>query len=231
MLKWYQLTPHSDEALRNVFHSLREQRLMARKKDGHIIVCASDHHQLWLSNLCRDFNSSMIILDQAPDGVRVPKKESYVTPCGEEFFDPILVPNHVRFCPKCKELAPPKAQAPEVAETEVAETEVAEAAPPVKAPPRFKAPRKYRKPRAPVVAKLEPGVDFNLDGIISSVEVVKDQLWEKVEYLDTLLVNLKQYRDDKEKITELSVEADKRVAAVKLLISEGKLPNSSSPSQ
>ncbi len=226
MLKWYQLTPHSDEALRNVFHTLRKRRLMARKQDSNIIVCASDHHQLWLSNLCRDFNSSMIILDQAPEGIRVPKKESYVAPCGEEFFDPHLMGNHVRWCPKCKELAPPKAEAPEVAESGAVE-----AAPSVKAPPRYKVPRTYRKPRAPVVAKLEPGVDFNLDGIISSVEVVKDQLWEKVEYLDTLLVNLKYYRDDKEKITELSVEADKRVAAVKLLISEGKLPNSSPPSQ
>lgn len=74
-----------------------------------------------------------------------------------------------------------------------------------------------------MVAKLEPGAEYNLDGIISSVEVVRDQLWEKVEYLDSLLLNLKQYRDDREKIAELSVEADKRVAAVKLLISEGKL--------
>lgn len=219
MLKWYQLTPHSDEALLHVFHTLRQQRLMARKRDGHIIVCASDHHQVWLANLCRDHDSSMLILDQAPEGIRVPKKESYVAPCGEEFFDPNLLPVHIRFCPQCKELAPPKAKAPEEAGPGVVE-----AAPPVKAP------RKPRTPKAKVVAKLEPGVDFNLDGIISSVEVVKDQLWEKVEYLDTLLVNLKYYRDDREKIAELGVEADKRVAAVKLLISEGKLPNSSPPS-
>jgi len=83
-----------------------------------------------------------------------------------------------------------------------------------------------RKPRVradKVIAKLEPGAPLNLDGVISSIEVTRDQLWEKVESIDNLLTNLKAYRDAKEKFTELKAEADKRVDAVKLLLRDGEL--------
>jgi len=182
---------------------------MARKRDGNIIVCISNHHQGWLSDLCRDFNSDLSMLDQAPAGLKVPKRESYLTPCGEEFFDPILVSNHVRFCDKCKSLAPAKAEAPKVA-----------------APKRRGRPLgKSRSGKARTVAKLEPGMNYDLNGVISSIEIVRDRMWEKCEFLDNLIINLKNYRDDKEKITELSIEASQRVDAVELLLRDGKLPH------
>lgn len=77
---------------------------------------------------------------------------------------------------------------------------------------------------ARVVAKLEPGVEHNLDGVIASLEVVRDQLMEKCETVDNLITNLKAYRDAKDKLSELYTEVDKRVDAVKLLITEGRLP-------
>lgn len=77
-------------------------------------------------------------------------------------------------------------------------------------------------PKPGLVAKLEPGQDLNLNGVIASLEVVRDQLWEKLENLDTLLGNLKAYRDGKEKLSELTAEVGQRVEAVKLLLKDGK---------
>lgn len=74
-----------------------------------------------------------------------------------------------------------------------------------------------------VVAKLEPGVEYNLNGVISSLEVVRDQMWEKVETMDNLLNNLKVYRDSKEKLVSLDEEVGKRVEAVRMLLKDGKL--------
>jgi len=73
-----------------------------------------------------------------------------------------------------------------------------------------------------LVAKLEPGQELSLDGVIASLEVTRDQLWEKVESLDSLLVNLKGYRDGKEKLSELTAEVGQRVEAVRLLMRDGK---------
>lgn len=76
---------------------------------------------------------------------------------------------------------------------------------------------------ARVVAKLEPGVEHNLNGVIASIEVVRDQMWEKVETMDELLNNLKIYRDSKEKLVELNEEVTKRIEAVRMLLKDGKL--------
>lgn len=77
-------------------------------------------------------------------------------------------------------------------------------------------------PKPGLVAKLEPGQELSLDGVIASLEVTRDQLWEKVESLDSLLTNLKGYRDGKEKLSELTAEVGQRVDAVKLLLRDGK---------
>lgn len=179
MLKWYQVTAPSKDALHNVLKSLRKQHLMARRHDGNIIACISDNHEGWLANVCRDFNAGFSILEQAPKGVRVPTQEVYPAPCGVEFYDPIQYAHHFRTCKKCK--------------------------------------------KEGITAKLEPGVELNLNGVISSIEVTRDQLWEKVEAIDALLTNLKAYRDAKGKLTELMDEASKRVDAVRLLLRDGKL--------
>lgn len=80
---------------------------------------------------------------------------------------------------------------------------------------------KREKPRE-VIAKLEPGIEFNLDGAISSLEVMRDKWWERVETLDNLLTNLKAYRDATEKLSELQVETDKRINTVRLLLKLGE---------
>lgn len=183
MLKWYQITAHSEKKLDGVFKSLREKRVMVRRRDGNLFVCASPNHQVLLSSLCKNSGAALEILRKAPEGLNAPKQEVYKAPCGEEFYDPMLYGPHHRRCPKCKELSGGK-----------------------------------------VVAKLEPGQDFNLDGVIASLEPIREQLVERFETLDNLINNLKAYRDAKDKISELTTEADKRIAAVKLLIAERKLP-------
>jgi len=74
-----------------------------------------------------------------------------------------------------------------------------------------------------VVAKLEPGQEHDLNGVIVSLEVVRDRLMEKCEMVDNLINNLKAYHEAKDKLSELHTEVDMRIAAVKLLITEGRL--------
>lgn len=183
MLKWYTVTSSSPEGLRSVLKSLRTQHLMVRKRNGKLLACVSDNHQLWLSRVCQDFHANLVVLDKAPEDVRVPKKEVYIAPCGQEIYDPLLYSNHIKNCPKCK-----------------------------------------ASRGAKVVAKLEPGVEHDLNGVIVSLEVVRDQLMEKFEIVDDLITNLKAYREARGKVTELHAEVDNRIAAVKLLIAEGRLP-------
>lgn len=183
MLKWYTITSPSPDGVRSVLKSLRTQHLMVRKQDGNLLACVSNDHQLWLSRVCQDFHANMVVLEKAPEGVRVPKREVYTTPCNQEVYDPLLYSNHLRNCPKCK-----------------------------------------ASRGAEVVAKLEPGVEHDLDGVIVSLEVVKDQLLQEFETVDSLVTNLKAYRDAKGRVSELHAEVDGRIAAVKLLIGEGRLP-------
>lgn len=183
MLKWYSITSTSSEGLRSVLKSLRSQHLMVRKRNDHLVACVSNNHSHWLSKVCQDFHANLKVLEEAPEGIRAPKQEVYLAPCGEELYDPILYSHHMRSCPQCK----------------VAKT-------------------------AKVVAKLEPGEEFNLNGVIASLEVVRDQLMEKCEMVDSLITNLRAYYDAKDKLSELHSEVDKRIAAVRLLITEGRLP-------
>ncbi len=183
MLRWYQIKAPSEKALGGVFKSLRGKRVMVRKRDGNLIVCASIRNQVLVSRVCQDSGVELQILRKAPEGLHVPRQEVYKAACGEEFYDPVLYGSHRRRCPKCKELSGGK-----------------------------------------VVAKLEPGQEFNLDGVIASLEPIREQLVERFETLDNLINNLKAYRDAKDKISELTTEVDKRIAAVKLLIAERKLP-------
>ena len=123
-----------------------------------------------------------MVLKKPPEGMHTPRREEYVAPCGEKFYDPQIYARHYGRCPECREITGAK-----------------------------------------VVAKLEPGMDLNLEGVISSLEAVRDRLWEKIEAVDNLLQNLKGFRDAKEKLTELSVEADRRIDAVRLLLRDKKL--------
>lgn len=186
MLRWYHIDSKSKEGLRNTIKSLKEQKLLVRPQDGHAFACISDAHVGWFTNVCKDFGVTSSLLDKAPAGLTIPKKEEYIAPCGEVFYDHKLAARHRRWCPKCRLM-------------------------------------RGVSPKPGLVAKLEPGQDLNLNGVIASLEVTRDQLWERLENLDALLSNLKGYRDGKEKLSELTAEVSQRIEAVKLLLKDGKL--------
>ncbi|MGW8177277.1 MAG: hypothetical protein ACWGQW_00550 [bacterium] len=70
------------------------------------------------------------------------------------------------------------------------------------------------------VAKIEPGQEFTLDGIINSLEITLTRLYAKVEELDTLLSNLKSYREKEEELSKLEQEARERLHAAKNIVSK-----------
>ena len=84
-------------------------------------------------------------------------------------------------------------------------------------------PPKPAKGKVKTAAKLEPGQEFNLNGVVASLEIVRERMWEKLELIDKLLDNLKTYRDTKDKLTELTGEADQRIEAVRFLLQTEKM--------
>lgn len=193
-MKWYKIEANSPEALAKVRRSLMNQKLLVRNDHNCLYACVSDAHIKWLSDVVGDFNASFTHLPSKPEGQRSPKKEIYQAPCGEEIYDPLLYSRHLRYCPKCQPLI-------------------------------SKEPKKerYKKPSKVVVGTLEPGQKLNLDGVIASLEITKDRMFERLEVIDKLITDLKVFRDSREKLDELQQEAVSRMQAVKMLINSGQI--------
>jgi hypothetical protein len=89
-------------------------------------------------------------------------------------------------------------------------------------PKKEKRERKPRKPRSSkstrILAKIEPGQNFDLDGVITSVEMTRDRLLEAYNGLDDLAKNLRAYKDITERIPSLEQEAKDRMAAARKLL-------------
>ena len=212
MLKWYQITGPSSDALDNIARDIRNGKMLVRRRNSNLFACVSTHHQNWLSKICADFNSTLKALDIAPIGFRQPSKEVYLAPCGKEVYDPMMYAQHIRNCKECKEILDGKTILAHKAATKAVPRAVIPGAVVPKAAPRAVVPK----------AKIEPGMDFDLNGVIASVELTRDRLYEQVEIVDDLLKNLKAYRDAKETISKLSTEAKERREAVRLLLAGGR---------
>lgn len=214
MMKWYELKADSDESSRKVVSFLKTRRLMVRRVDGSLYACIGTEHQRWLSDVCKDFSTTFIALDEMPKGLRMPKREKYVAPCGEEFYDPMFLSNHHRFCPKCSALRKevPKEEEP----TPEVETKEAK-------PGAIRKVYAERAPRATTVAVIEPGLEFTLNGVVTSLEATRDKLFSQLEIIEGLLTNLKQYQEMKGQIMSLDSEVKGRINAVRLLVQDGKV--------
>jgi len=76
--------------------------------------------------------------------------------------------------------------------------------------------------KAETVAVIEPGQDFNLDGVIASLEITRERIYEQLEKLEALIGNLKGFREARDKLTGLEKEAKDRMQAAKMLLNEGR---------
>ncbi len=86
-----------------------------------------------------------------------------------------------------------------------------------------KAPKPLKPSATRTVGKIEHGQNFDLDGVIASVEITHDRLFAELESLENLLTNLKGYRDAKDKLTGLEQEARDRMSAARNLLNSGEL--------
>ncbi len=78
--------------------------------------------------------------------------------------------------------------------------------------------RKAHNSSAVTIAKIEPGQNFDLNGVVASAEITRDRLLEAYEKLDNLIKNLNEYKDIRDRIPDLEKEAVERMNAVKKLI-------------
>ena len=189
MMRWYELKSESSESSRKIASFLKKRRLLVRWVDSILYACIGNQHQNWLSNVVRDYNTTLVALDKMPEGQKMPKHEEYKAPCGEVFYDPLMTSNHQRFCDKCRTL---------------------------RGAPVEKTAKPRKRPS--VIALIEPGQEFNLNGVIASIEITKERLFSQLELIETLLTNLKQYQGMKDQIVSLGSEVKGRVDAVRTLL-------------
>ena len=72
------------------------------------------------------------------------------------------------------------------------------------------------------VGKIEPGQNFDLNGVIASIEITHDRLFGELETLENLLTNLKGFREAESKLGELEQEAKDRMSAARNLLNSDK---------
>ena len=93
---------------------------------------------------------------------------------------------------------------------------------------RDQSPRVRKIPRTPQaspvvpVGKIEPGQEFNLNGVIASLELTHDRMFGQLESLENLMTNLKGYREAAGKLVEYEQEVKDRMSAARNLLSSGK---------
>jgi len=76
--------------------------------------------------------------------------------------------------------------------------------------------------KAVTVGKIEPGQNFDLNGVIASLEITHDRVFNQLETLENLITDLKGYRDASDKLGELEQEAKDRMSAARNLLNSGK---------
>ncbi|GAI15658.1 unnamed protein product, partial [marine sediment metagenome] len=89
-------------------------------------------------------------------------------------------------------------------------------------PPVRKEPTKQRPSKTVTVGKIEPGQSFDLNGVIASLEITHDRVFNQLETLENLITDLKGYRSAKDKLGELEQEAKDRMSAARNLLNNGK---------
>jgi len=84
------------------------------------------------------------------------------------------------------------------------------------------APKRARASKAVAVGKIEPGQNFDLNGVIASLELTHDRIFNQLETLENLITDLKGYRDASDKLGELEQEAKDRMSAARNLLNSGE---------
>jgi len=89
-------------------------------------------------------------------------------------------------------------------------------------PAEKKALKKLRPSAARTVGIIEPGQNFDLNGVIASLEITHDRVFNQLEILENLITDLKGYRGARDKLGELEQEAKDRMSAARNLLNSGK---------
>ncbi len=88
--------------------------------------------------------------------------------------------------------------------------------------PVRKEPTKQRPSKATTVGKIEPGQNFDLNGVVASLEITHDRVFNQLDTLGNLITDLKKYREATDKLGELEQEAKDRMSAARNLLNSDK---------
>ncbi len=85
-----------------------------------------------------------------------------------------------------------------------------------------RAPKTAGASKPVMIGKIEPGQNFDLNGVIASLELTHDRIFNQLEILENLITDMKGYRDASDKLVELEQEAKDRMSAARNLLNDGK---------
>ncbi len=85
-----------------------------------------------------------------------------------------------------------------------------------------KTPKAAKTSKSVTVGAIEPGQNFDLNGVIASLELTHDRIFNQLEILENLITDMKGYRDASDKLVELEQEAKDRMSAARNLLNDGK---------
>ncbi len=194
MIKFYKLTG-SEDSIRRARKQLKGEHIWVRDLEGIPYTRLNPDHSDWLTKFEHELSIQFVELPVAPAGIRIPRREEYTSAC-KEFTtqDPIQKTQHERDCPKCREI-------------------------------EGRGKRHYNRKadhnsRTRTIARIAPNQPFNLNGVIASLEVTKDELYEHLSQVESTLENLKKYRDSKDSEDKILKEKKERLDAVRQVVSE-----------
>lgn len=160
-----------------------------------IYVSIPESEENWLGKIVKDFGLHPSSLQVLP--------EHTTALCGLKVFKGSLK-SHSSHCKNCLKLKKTEA---------VAGPPASEPAP--------KPQETHKTPEQSVtVGKIEPGEDFDLPGVIKSLELTRDRIYVELERLEELIRDLTVYRSSREQLAELKKEMNERFRAARKLLSE-----------
>jgi hypothetical protein len=166
----------SNGKMDSLLEFLHRGKALVREKDGIIYVGTSQKETSWMHKTCAEYSANCVGFPKDEFKKLFPKvgsprrEEGYVAPCGVEVgFEKIAVMNHVKTCLNCKQ---------------------------IRATKPLKAKRKGtpRHSKSEVIIHVAPGQEFTLEGVITSLETSRDQMYKHIESTEAMIAALKGYK-------------------------------------
>lgn len=200
---FYKVEAPDENALGKAYIRLRDSRAFVRRTDNILLVGTGNEHTTFIPGIAKDVGGTAIPIDkdtmrQLMPAIDIPKREEYKSPDGEVFYDKTQYIAYLRTLQQKGLLQP--------------------------------LPKKVRKPRkssgdgeSVIVAKIEPNVSFDLDGILATLKDMTEKAFARATELENIYNNLKTFKDSEDAKAKAEEEYELKLNAIKSFV-KSKFP-------